>query len=67
MLRRTHSIIAPWHIVRADSKKLARLNVMRDILNRLHYKNKDDKLISPDSRLVFEFGEACLNDGRLAR
>ena len=67
MLRRTHSAFAPWRIVRADDKKSARINVMRDVLNRLHYKGKDEKLISPDTGVVFEFDEACLGGGRLAR
>ena len=67
MLRRTHSAFAPWRIVRADDKKSARINVMRDVLNRLHYKGKDEKRITPDTRVVFEFDEACLGDGRLVR
>jgi polyphosphate kinase 2 len=65
MLRRTHTALAPWRVVRADDKKAARTNVMRDILNRLHYTGKDDQLVAPDTRVVFEFDEACLRDGRL--
>jgi polyphosphate kinase 2 len=67
MLRRTHSAFAPWHILRAGDKKAARINILRDILNRLHYDGKDERLIAPDARFVFEFEEACLLDGRLAR
>ena len=65
MLRRTHSAFAPWRIVRADDKKTARINVMRDILGRLHYGGKDASLVAPDPRVVVEFDEACLRAGRL--
>jgi len=66
MLRRTHSVFAPWRIVRADDKKTARLNLIRDLLGRLHYGKKDKRLAVSDPRVVFEFDEACLRDGRLA-
>ena len=67
MLRRTHTPFAPWHVVRAGDKRAARLNVIRDVLNRLHYDGKDSQLIVPDTGIVFEFDEACLDDGRLER
>ena len=66
MLMRTHNAAAPWHIVRADDKRLARLNLMRDILSRLHYAGKKDKLVRPDPGVVFEFSPDCLKAGRLA-
>lgn len=67
MLMRTHTATAPWRIVRADNKRLARLNLMRDILSRLHYAGRKDKLVRPDPDIVFEFSPDCLDAGRLAR
>jgi len=67
MLMRTHTATAPWRIVRADSKRLARLNLMRDMLSRLHYAGRKDKLVRPDPDIVFEFSPDCLEAGRLAR
>lgn len=67
MLVRTHTATAPWRIVRADSKRLARLNLMRDMLSRLHYAGRKDKLVRPDPDIVFEFSPDCLEAGRLAR
>ena len=67
MLMRTHTATAPWRIVRADNKRLARLNLMRDILSRLHYAGRKDKLVRPDPDIVFEFSPDCLEAGRLAR
>jgi polyphosphate kinase 2 len=66
MFQRTHTTIAPWRIVLADNKRLARLNLMRDILSRLHYEGKKDKLVQPDPTIVFEFAPECFDDGRLA-
>jgi polyphosphate kinase 2 len=67
MLLRTHTAIAPWHIVRANNKRLARLNLIRDILSRLHYAGKKNKLVQPDTDIVFEFTPDCIDAKRLAR
>lgn len=67
MLERTHSAFAPWHVVRADDKQAARLNLVRDLLGRLHYCGKNKRLVTPDPRVVFEFEKACLRDGRLVK
>ena len=67
MLLRTHTAIAPWHIVHADDKRLLRLNLMRDILSRLHYAGKKAKLVEPDRDIAFEFTPDCLDAKRLAR
>ena len=67
MLLRTHTAVAPWHIVRADDKRLARLNLMRDILSRLHYAGKKNKLVQPDPDVAFEFTPDCIKARRLAR
>jgi polyphosphate kinase 2 len=67
MLLATHAAAAPWHIVRTDSKHHARLNLMRDILSRLHYAGRGKKIPLPDREVVFEFTPECLGDHRLAR
>ncbi len=67
MLLRTHTAVAPWRIVRADNKRLARLNLMRDILSRLHYVGKKNKLVQPDPDIAFEFTPDCIAARRLAR
>ena len=67
MLVRTHTPIAPWTVVRADDKKVARLNLIRDILSRLEYGGKDEKLVRPDRSIVFEFTPACIDAGLLAK
>ena len=67
MLRRTHSEHAPWHIVRADDKHTARLNLIRHLLAQLRYKDKEAALLIFDPTIVFVFEEARLRDGSLAR
>lgn len=66
MLLRTHTAIAPWHVLRTDNKRLARLNLMRDMLSRLHYAGKKNKLVQPDTNIVFEFTPDCVETRRLA-
>jgi polyphosphate kinase 2 len=66
MLLGSHTVAAPWQIVRADNKRRARLNLMRDILSRLHYAGRSKKLKVPDRNVVFEFTPECLVMQRLA-
>jgi polyphosphate kinase len=67
MLARTHNPIAPWMIVRADNKHPARINIIKDILDRLHYPNKDEQLLSPDPQIVFAYDVANLENVQLAK
>ena len=67
MLARTHNPVAPWTLVCANNKHLARLNVIKDVLNRLHYMNKDEKLIRPDLQIVFAYDVSNLENGQLAK
>jgi len=67
MLLRTHTEAAPWSIVRADDKRLARLNLIRDVLSRLHYKGKKKKLAKPDRDIAFGFKPECIDGQQLAR
>lgn len=59
MLARTDFDAAPWHIVRADDKRAARLNIIRHILSRLECPDKDEHLARPDPDVVFRFAEAA--------
>ena len=38
MIEATHTPEAPWHIVPADDKRRARLNLIRHLLNSIPYK-----------------------------
>jgi polyphosphate kinase len=64
MLARTHTPAAPWTVVLADDKRQARLNLIRDMLARLHYASKDERLILVDEKIVFAYDGS--NADRLA-
>jgi polyphosphate kinase 2 (PPK2 family) len=64
MFERTSQPHSPWVVVKADDKRAARCNVIRDILSRI---DPDHNGEHPDPSVVFEFDTAALNDGRLAR
>jgi polyphosphate kinase 2 len=66
MLMRTNAQEAPWRIVRADNKRQARLNLIRDLLSQISYTGRKDKLVRPDSKVVFPFTPECIRNGELA-
>jgi polyphosphate kinase 2 len=66
MLARTHNPITPWTVVRADDKRLARLNLIRDLLSRLHYGGKDESVLLTDPDVVFPYHEAYIHNGLIA-
>ena len=41
MIEATHTPEAPWHIVPADDKRRARLNLIRHLLDSIPYKKVD--------------------------
>jgi len=67
MLARSHNPIAPWTLVRANDKRQARLNIIKDLLSRLHYTGKDKRLIRSDSQIVFPYDVSNLENGQLAK
>ena len=67
MLTRTHTMVAPWTIVRADDKPAARINLIRDLLTRLEFKGKDRHGDLPDPEIVFSFHMDAIGNGALAK
>ena len=41
MFKATDTPLAPWHVVRSDDKKRARLNVISHLLSQIPYKELD--------------------------
>ena len=66
MLIRTHNDITPWHVVRADDKKQARLNVIRHLMANVDCPDKDEHKARPDPDVVFEFDEKYIKNGDIA-
>ena len=66
MLAHTHNLIAPWTLVHADDKHLARLNIIKDMLSRLDYADKAERLILPDPQIVSTYDATYPEKGLLA-
>jgi hypothetical protein len=67
MFARTHHLSAPWTVVCANDKKVARLNLIKDLLFRLDYHGKDENLILPDATVVFNYEEIYITNGMIAK
>ncbi|MCF8468666.1 MAG: polyphosphate kinase 2, partial [Sneathiella sp.] len=67
MLKRTHNPVTPWHVVRADDKKQARLNVIRHLMANVECPDKDELQAHPDPDIVFDYDEKHLKNGAIAR
>jgi polyphosphate kinase 2 len=66
MLARTHTAFAPWHVVRTDDKRTARLNVIKAILASLDYKGKDERLLHVNPEVVFSYDAERPKDAQVA-
>ena len=66
MFARTHNAITPWHVVRADDKKRARLNVIRHLMSRVDCPDKDEHAANPDPEIVFAYDDKHLSSGAIA-
>ena len=64
--RRTSHVMAPWHIVRSDDKKPARLELIRNLLASFDYKGKKEKLLRTNLRIVFPWTEESEERGLVA-
>jgi len=67
MLQRTHTPLAPWHVVAADEKQPARIAVLRHILRSVAPADIAAAVKAPDPDRLFPFEAAALTDGRMAR
>ena len=54
-------------LVLANDKRQARLNIIKDLLGRLHYTGKDKRLIRPGPQIVFAYDVSNLENGELAK
>ena len=55
MLEKTSSSDAPWIIVKANDKKVAHLNMIKDLLSRVSYPGKDKSLLKVDKDITFQW------------
>jgi len=60
MLSSTHTIVAPWTVIKSDDKKKARINCIKHILNYVDYpdKIKDSEIVVDKDIVIFGRDEA---------
>ncbi len=66
MFARSHTELCPWYIVHTDNKHEARLNIIRGILSRLDYAQKEETLTAPDPKIFFSYDPQYLQTGMIA-
>lgn len=67
MFKRTSHPAAPWHIVHSDTKKIARLEFLRDLLAGFSYPDKNKKLTRPNRQIVFPWSDEAAARGLIAQ
>lgn len=67
MLKRTSLPHAPWHVVRADDKRTARIQVLRDLVRRLPRPESMPETEFADPQYLTEFGPELFETEHLAR
>jgi polyphosphate kinase 2 (PPK2 family) len=55
MLSLTSHDCAPWTVVRANNKKIAHLNLIRDLLQRVSYPKKNHRILKQDPDIVLKW------------
>lgn len=62
MFSKTHTNFSPWIIVKANSKKKARLESMRYILSKFNYdgKGESDTTLFPDPNIVMRYHRSAM-------
>jgi polyphosphate kinase len=61
MLEKTHTQDAPWIIIRANDKRRARLNIIRQILTSLDYEGRDNDAIGEIDYKILGFGRKAFD------
>tara|TARA_R100001163_G_C5065910_1_gene204037 strand:- start:313 stop:1074 length:762 start_codon:yes stop_codon:yes gene_type:complete len=56
MLEHTSLDSSPWMIVNANNKRLARLNIIRDLLGRIECPDKDEHYCQANKKIVYPYG-----------
>jgi polyphosphate kinase len=67
MFERTSHAQGPWRVVHSDVKKVARLELIRDLLDSFSYPGKKKKLLHTDPGNLFAWYADAARDGKVAK
>jgi len=60
LLKKTHTKMAPWHVIKSDNKHKARLETIKLILNSVRYRGRSKKLsYEVDPKIVIPGDKEC--------
>ena len=57
IFRFTHTVVAPWTVIRANDQRRARLESIRTVLSALSYDGKDERAVGTPDPLIVGEGE----------
>ena len=66
MFKKSSFDFAPWFIVDANNKKVARINTIAHFLNQVDYPGKKEEVLSYSSEIVCKFEPKCYKKGIIA-
>jgi len=57
MFSKTHTMVSPWTIIKANNKKIARLESIKYVLSKFEYEGKEDAstILAPDPNIVMRY------------
>ena len=55
MLKNTNNADAPWTVIRANDKKVARINLIQHLLSTLQYPDKNKKILKFNPQIVLQW------------
>ncbi|UTW66787.1 polyphosphate kinase 2 [bacterium SCSIO 12643] len=57
MFSKTHTMVSPWIIIKANTKKIARLESIKYVLSKFEYEGKEDAniVLAPDPNIVMRY------------
>ena len=67
MFLRTSHGLAPWRVVKANHKKLARVAVIKDLLDSFSYPGRKSAIVDPDRETVVVWTPGLEREGVLAK
>ncbi len=62
MFAKTDTKAAPWHTIKSNDKKRARINAMRLYLSLHDYEGKDPEIVFPPDPLIVQRGKKAVGD-----
>lgn len=67
MFEKTSCVYAPWYVVQADDKKMARINAIKHFLSEMDYPDKNEQLLDYAHDSICLYDPVCYERGIIAK